>query len=97
MDRRSFILALGHAGVDAIQVSAQELKTEVESELGRVVNASPIFDGPTESRWPAPGPSRWRRTGFNVTSFTPVRTEALRLEAQLQPEMSGGVLNWRVP
>jgi len=34
---------------------------------------------------------------FNVTSFTPVRTEALRLEAQLQPEMSGGVLEWRVP
>src|SRR5271157_4115010 len=33
MDRRSFILALGRAGVDAIQVSAQELKAEVESEL----------------------------------------------------------------
>jgi len=33
MDRRSFILALGRAGVDAIQVSAQELEAEVESEL----------------------------------------------------------------
>jgi len=33
MDRRSFILALGRAGVDAIQVTAQELKAEVESEL----------------------------------------------------------------
>ncbi len=33
MDRRSFILALGRAGVDAIQVSPQELKAEVESEL----------------------------------------------------------------
>ena len=33
MDRRSFILALGSAGVDAIQVSAQELKAEVDSEL----------------------------------------------------------------
>ena len=43
MDRRSFILALGRAGVDAIQVSAQELKTEVESELEGVVNASPII------------------------------------------------------
>src|SRR5271166_4662557 len=45
MDRRSFILALGRAGVDAIQVSAQELKAEVESELEsrRVVNASPII------------------------------------------------------
>ncbi len=34
---------------------------------------------------------------FNVSSFTPVRTEALRLEVQLQPEMSGGVLECRVP
>jgi predicted HTH domain antitoxin len=33
MDRRSFILALGQAGVDAIQVSPEELKAEVESEL----------------------------------------------------------------
>ena len=33
MDRRSFMLALGRAGVDAIQVSAQELETGVESEL----------------------------------------------------------------
>ena len=31
MDRRSFILALGRPGVNAIQVSAQELKAEVES------------------------------------------------------------------
>ena len=29
--------------------------------------------------------------------YTPVRTEALRLEVQLQPEMSGGVLECRVP
>jgi len=67
--------------------------------LRRVVNASPIFDGPTESRWPAPGPRTEpvEKDHFNVTSFTPVRTEALRLEAQLQPEMSGGVLEWRVP
>ena len=43
MDRRSFMLALGRAGVDAIQVSAQELETGVESELERVVNASPII------------------------------------------------------
>jgi len=33
MDRRSFILALGRAGVDAIQVTAEELKAEVEYEL----------------------------------------------------------------
>src|SRR5262245_8819886 len=34
MDRRSFILALGRAGVDAIQVGPEELKAEVELELG---------------------------------------------------------------
>ena len=33
---------------------------------------------------------------FNLTSFTPVRAEALRIEVQLQPDMSGGVLECRV-
>jgi predicted HTH domain antitoxin len=33
MDRRSFILALGRAGVDAIQVSAEELEAEVANAL----------------------------------------------------------------
>ncbi len=33
LDRRSFILALGRAGVDAIQISAEELKAEVDCEL----------------------------------------------------------------
>jgi predicted HTH domain antitoxin len=33
MDRRSFILALGQAGVDAIQVSPEELGSEVERAL----------------------------------------------------------------
>jgi predicted HTH domain antitoxin len=33
MDRRSFILALGRAGVDAIQVSAEELAAEVNYAL----------------------------------------------------------------
>ena len=45
MDRRSFILAL--VRVDAIQVSAwknSRRRSRVSSK--RVVNASPIFDGP---------------------------------------------------
>lgn len=33
---------------------------------------------------------------FNVTTFTPVTTDALRLEVQLRAGVSGGVLEWRV-
>jgi hypothetical protein len=33
---------------------------------------------------------------YNVVRFQPVETTALRLEVQLQPEVSGGVLEWRV-
>jgi uncharacterized protein len=33
---------------------------------------------------------------FNQLIFEPVQTTALRLEAQLQPEYSGGILEWRV-
>lgn len=34
--------------------------------------------------------------GFNRVTFDPVATRALRLEVQLQPEWSGGILEWRV-
>jgi hypothetical protein len=30
------------------------------------------------------------------TAFTPVTTDALRLVVQLQPDFSGGILEWRV-
>ncbi len=33
---------------------------------------------------------------FNRMTFDPVTMSALRLEAQLQPEFSGGILEWRV-
>lgn len=33
---------------------------------------------------------------FNDVTFTPVETTALRLEVQLQPEFSGGILEWKV-
>ncbi len=33
---------------------------------------------------------------FNRVTFNPVETQALRLEVQLQPEWSGGILEWRV-
>jgi predicted HTH domain antitoxin len=51
LDRRSFILALGRAGVDAIQVSAEELKAEVECELAarrqRLADHLPSSGGPS--------------------------------------------------
>ncbi|HEV2970728.1 MAG TPA: beta-L-arabinofuranosidase domain-containing protein [Pirellulales bacterium] len=33
---------------------------------------------------------------FNRVSFDPVQTKALRIEVQLQPNWSGGILEWRV-
>ncbi len=33
---------------------------------------------------------------FNRVTFDPVQTSALRLEVQLQPDWSGGILEWRV-
>lgn len=33
---------------------------------------------------------------FNTTTFTPIETTGLRLEVDLQPEFSGGILEWRV-
>jgi DUF1680 family protein len=56
---------------------------------------------------PVKGESDWKpvenNTGygtemdtFNRATFTPVTTKALRIEVQLQPEWSGGILEWRV-
>jgi len=36
------------------------------------------------------------RDAFNRTEFAPVETKALRLAVQLQPDFSGGILEWRV-
>ncbi len=33
---------------------------------------------------------------LNRVRITPIETKALRLEVQLQPNFSGGVLEWRV-
>jgi hypothetical protein len=33
---------------------------------------------------------------FNRVSFKPVRTTGLRIEVQLQPDFSGGILEWKV-
>ncbi len=44
----------------------------------------------------ATGPFGNARDAFNRTGFAPVETKALRLVVQLQPEFSGGILEWRV-
>lgn len=33
---------------------------------------------------------------FNRVAFDPVETKALRIEVQLQPDWSGGILEWKV-
>jgi hypothetical protein len=37
-----------------------------------------------------------QRDQFNRVTFTPVTTTALRLEVQLQPKFSVGILEWRM-
>ncbi len=53
LDRRSFILALARAGVDAIQISTEELEAEVGSELAahrqRLSDHFPSPGGPAGS------------------------------------------------
>ena len=36
------------------------------------------------------------KDGFVEVEFTPVETDALRIEVELQPQFSGGILEWRV-
>ena len=33
---------------------------------------------------------------YNKVTFEPIQTTALRIEVQLQPEWSGGILEWRI-
>lgn len=41
-------------------------------------------------------PAGIERDKFNRVTFKPVETDALRLEVDLQPKFSGGILEWRV-
>jgi hypothetical protein len=47
---------------------------------------------------PVPGASAYGNEldGFNRVTFDAVETKALRLEVQLQPGWSGGILEWKV-
>jgi len=37
-----------------------------------------------------------KKDRFNRLAFEPVRAEGLRIEVQLQPGFSGGILEWKV-
>jgi hypothetical protein len=53
----------------------------------------------TAAEWkPVPNPVNQPPTkdGWNRMTFKPVDTSALRLEVELQPDFSGGILEWRV-
>jgi hypothetical protein len=47
---------------------------------------------------PAGGVSSYpvEKNAYNAVEFDPVETTAMRLEVRLQPEFSGGILEWRV-
>ncbi len=45
---------------------------------------------------PNPGKYGVAKDQYNTTAFGPVETTSVRLEVQLQPEFSAGVLEWRV-
>ena len=45
----------------------------------------------------ATSPYGVERDKLNLVAFKPVTTKALRIEVQLQPNVSGGILEWRLP
>jgi hypothetical protein len=47
---------------------------------------------------PVPAPSGYgvEPDVYNRVDFDPVETPALRLEARLRPDCSGGILEWRI-
>jgi DUF1680 family protein len=52
-----------------------------------------------DDRWePVANPSaaEVRKDRFNQQTFKPVETRALRLEVKLQPDVSGGILEWKL-
>ena len=42
------------------------------------------------------GPYGVAKDQFNEVRFTPIETDALRLEVELRPGCTGGILEWRV-
>ena len=52
-----------------------------------------------DGEWrPVPGGTlETKRDGLNHLNFPALSTTALRLEVELQPQFSGGILEWQVP
>ena len=58
-----------------------------------------LYRDPASGEWrPVKGCREYPvvKDGWSRATFEPVRTGALRLEIQLQPDFSGGILEWRV-
>lgn len=64
----------------------------------RVPNAWKILYRDGDTWKPVAGASAYgvERDKYNRVTFTPVATKALRLEVELNPPWSGGILEWRV-
>jgi len=55
------------------------------------------LDGNDWKQVEATSPYGVERDKLNLVTFQPVTTKAIRLEVQLQPNVSGGILEWRLP
>jgi hypothetical protein len=57
-----------------------------------------LFYRQTDAWKEVPSPSDYgvSPNRYNHVAFSPVETTALRLEAQLQPQFSSGILEWKI-
>jgi len=64
----------------------------------RIASFPTIGSGPAAQEWPveAAGPYGVDRDKLNAVGFARVTTRQLRLVAELQPDFSAGILEWRV-
>ncbi len=53
-------------------------------------------DGEEWKPYPGAETTLVAKDGWDTHTFTPIKTTALRLEVQLQPDYSGGILEWKV-
>ena len=94
-----FIEGRGHyEGRKSFNAYGQDHKPVFEQETieGHAVRATLYRDG---ADWKAvEGASEYgtKSDQFNQVNFTPVTTRALRIEVQLQPNFSAGILEWKV-
>ena len=82
------------------QISAVQVYWFDDSGVGqcRVPQSWKVLYQDGENWKPVENPSSYttQRDGYNRVQFKPVGTTALRLEVQLQPQFSGGILEWKI-